>query len=246
MCRWNRHTVQRGVVSSRTDQRVPDSDPTAGVAPPLAVRWVFVVVIAVLALLTSGAIGMALAGPPKPADDSVDAGFARDMQTHHAQAVQMALLIRDKSTDPTLRAVAYDIATSQQQQIGQMYGWLVQWGLPQTSSEPPMAWMAAGEAGMGSMDMSGSEPMAPDSSMPGMATPEDLRRLEQSRGEVAEVLFLRLMVAHHRGGVAMARVAAERAERPEVARLAGTIVAAQTAEIEQLQSLLAARGQPPR
>ncbi|MER7070605.1 DUF305 domain-containing protein [Terrabacter sp. NPDC000476] len=80
-----------------------------------------------------------------PAEGSADVGFSRDMQTHHNQAVQMALVIRDKTSDPTLRAVAYDIATSQSQQAGQMYGWLAHWGLPATSPGRAMAWMSAGQ-----------------------------------------------------------------------------------------------------
>ncbi|MDP9479986.1 MAG: DUF305 domain-containing protein, partial [Actinomycetota bacterium] len=30
-----------------------------------------------------------------PADDSAEAGFARDMMVHHAQAVEMAEILRD-------------------------------------------------------------------------------------------------------------------------------------------------------
>ena len=78
------------------------------------------------------------------------------MQTHHAQAVEMAFLVRDRTDDEDLRTVAYDIITSQQQQAGQMYGWLVQWGLPQTGSRPPMAWVdgehAAAHAGADGVD----------------------------------------------------------------------------------------------
>lgn len=74
------------------------------------------------------------------ADTGADVGFSRDMQTHHRQAVEMALIIRDRTDDAAVRTLAYDIATSQQQQAGQMYGWLVQWGLPQTAPRRLMAW----------------------------------------------------------------------------------------------------------
>ncbi|HET9021623.1 MAG TPA: DUF305 domain-containing protein, partial [Ornithinibacter sp.] len=75
-----------------------------------------------------GTLWVVQARSSAPAEFGADAGFARDMQTHHAQAVEMAFLIRDRSGDEELRTVAYDIITSQQQQAGQMYGWLVQWG----------------------------------------------------------------------------------------------------------------------
>ena len=73
-----------------------------------------------------------------PAEGSAEAGFARDMQSHHAQAVEMALIVREKSTDPVLRSVAYDIATSQQQQSGQMYAWLEMWQLPKVGPDEAM------------------------------------------------------------------------------------------------------------
>lgn len=209
--------------------------------------------VAALALLASGAGGFFLAGGPRPSDDSVEAGFARDMQTHHLQAVQMALLVREKSKDPVLRAVAYDIATSQQQQAGQMYGWLTQWRLSQTSSQPRMAWMMDGGS-MGPMDggsmdgpsgQAGGNHLLPDGRMPGMASAADLAQLEQAQGKEAEILFLRLMVTHHRGGIAMAQAAVDAADRPEVVQLARSITRAQSAEVDQLQQLLAQRGQPP-
>ncbi len=104
-----------------------------------------------------------------------------------------------------MRTVAYDIITSQQQQAGQMYGWLVQWGLDQTGSRPPMAWVggehAAAHAG-------------PDGSMPGMATPAQLAELKAASGVEAERIFLRLMIDHHTGGVAMAEAARGRRAHP--------------------------------
>ncbi|MGL5931033.1 MAG: DUF305 domain-containing protein [Dermatophilaceae bacterium] len=200
---------------------------------------VLVIVVAAIALLVGALIGTGttiLAGRA-PSDTSVDAGFARDMQTHHAQAVEMALLVRDRSEDEQLRTVAYDILTSQQQQMGQMYGWLVQWGLPQTASEPPMAWMR--RAGH---DMSGMVSADRDTAtMPGMATAEQLDQLEAADGIAAERLFLELMIAHHRGGVEMADAAGTSAETSEVRTLATAISKAQEAEIALLTSLLDTR-----
>ena len=94
---------------------------------------VVVAVIAALVGALSGSWFMHTRNSP-PSDFGADAGFSRDMQAHHAQAVEMALLVRERSDDEELRTVAYDILTSQQQQAGQMYGWLVQWGLPQTGT----------------------------------------------------------------------------------------------------------------
>lgn len=47
--------------------------------------------------------------------------------------------------------------------------------------------------------------------------------------------FIDMMVPHHESAIAMAEIAQERAERPELRRLADDIVAAQSSEIEQMQ-----------
>ena len=66
---------------------------------------------------------MLLASVP-PGNDSAEAGFARDMIVHHAQAVQMAEIVRDKTNSDDMRLLAADISLTQQGQIGIMQGWL--------------------------------------------------------------------------------------------------------------------------
>jgi len=192
----------------------------------------FLTGLAALLVGVLGTLWVVQARSSAPTDFGADAGFARDMQTHHAQAVEMALLVRDRTDDETVRTVAYDIVTSQQQQAGQMYGWLVQWGLAQTGSRPPMAWVGGEHA---------AAHAEPDGSMPGMATPAQIDELQGATGVEAERTFLRLMIDHHTGGVAMAQAAVAEARTPEVRTLATAIAAAQTSEIELLQEMLDAR-----
>ncbi|WP_162529887.1 DUF305 domain-containing protein [Nocardioides caldifontis] len=208
----------------------------------------------------SNATGMAEPG-------SLDVGFARDMRDHHAQAVEMSVMVRDATEDPEVRTLALDVLLTQQQQLGQMYGWLATWDEPQVGSEPPMAWMtddaaasantaAQGDVASSEGDTPGMEGMehgseadaetegSEDVSMPGMATAAQLQELDRSRGVRAERLYLQLMIPHHRAGVAMAEYAAANASQPQVRRLAQSIVEAQTSELKVLQSMLDARGGP--
>lgn len=171
-----------------------------------------------------------------PGDTSPDAGFARDMATHHAQAVDMAFLVRDASADPQLRTLAYDIINTQSTQRGIFMGWLQAWGLPQGSSGPRMAWMP----GHGSMTPEPGGPL-----MHGMATGDELQRLRSARGTDAEVLFLQLMIRHHEGGVLMARAIAPLSRRPEVVQMARSIEEGQAVEIALMTEMLAARGARP-
>lgn len=272
MRRWDRRVeprAGRGLVTRLPHPHTPaaDSGVDAGASSadratgpsPMAKRGrgpgarlevvIIAVVLAIAALFTAGLLGYGLAGRSShPGEGSPEAGFARDMQAHHGQAVQMALTIRDKTSDPTLRTVAYDIITSQQQQSGQMFAWLRLWGLPQTGSAPAMEWMSSGGHSMSGMSASSSSAASGTvptrtgtATMPGMASAEDLKRLNAATGVDAERLFLQLMIAHHRGGVQMAQAVLERTNRPEVVALAQAIKSAQAAEIEQMETLLQAR-----
>ena len=193
------------------------------------------VLLGVASLLVGLVLGWALFGRGGfPLDGSAEAGFARDMQTHHGQAVQMSLIVAERTTDPAVRTMATDIATSQQQQAGQMFAWLQLWGLTPTGSQPPMAWMGPDHHGA----TSSSGDAVP---MPGMASAADIQRLGAASGVEAERIYLELMIAHHRGGVEMADAVLSRSDRDEVVTLAGSMKAAQTSEISTMQAMLDAR-----
>lgn len=195
-----------------------------------------------------------------PEDGSAEVGFARDMTVHHAQAVDMAERIRARTSDSALRLLATDIVLTQQNQIGRFQGWLEQWNRSPSSTNAPMAWMTSATAkpgsdptaapvdsmaGMGSIEpMSGAtdakgtaDPMA----MPGMATRADVNALSTLPTAEAEPSFLELMIRHHEGGLAMANAVLTRTDRPEVTRIAKSIVASQTGEIQAMRQLLADR-----
>jgi uncharacterized protein (DUF305 family) len=172
-----------------------------------------------------------------PRDDSAEAGFARDMATHHAQAVDMSFVVRDKSTDRDLRALASDIIVTQSTQRGMFMGWLQQWGLPQASARPRMAWMP------------GHVHSAPATDGPvlmhGMATEAELRSLEDANGPDAEIRFLQLMIRHHEGGVIMARALMALSNRRELVQMAKSIDEGQRVEIALMRNMLAVRGAQP-
>jgi uncharacterized protein (DUF305 family) len=159
-----------------------------------------------------------------PGEESAEAGFARDMAVHHAQAVEMAELIRTRTDNPEVRTLAVDISLGQQAQIGRMHGWLDVWGLPVTGRTPAMTWMG----------------MPTEELMPGMATRAQLNELAGLSGAQADARFLRLMIPHHQAGVVMAQAAVNRAGRSEVRRLAEAMVAAQQSEIAAMRDLLGA------
>lgn len=189
--------------------------------------WKEPVVFLCLAVIVLGALwsGILLA-PNPPGEGSAEVGFARDMSVHHAQAVEMAELVRDRTVEPDIRLLASDISLTQQAQRGQMGAWLDLWGVNRTSGEPAMAWMG--------------EPTT--DGMPGMATNEELAAMRAARGAEADRLFLRAMIPHHRGGALMAEAVLDRTDQPEVGRLAEAMATSQRSEIEVMEDMLASRG----
>ena len=176
-------------------------------------------------LLAGLALWLFFANRP-PADNSAEAGFARDMMVHHAQAVEMAEILRDRTESDEMRLMVADVALTQQAQIGRMEGWLAVWGLPATGNEPAMSWMGHPTEGR----------------MPGMASPEQIEELRELPPEEADVRFLQLMIPHHEAALSMSEAVLERTDRPDVERLAQAIAASQEAEIEVMQDLLLSRG----
>jgi uncharacterized protein (DUF305 family) len=180
------------------------------------------VLLAVAAVLAAGvALALLFASVP-PGNDSAEAGFARDMIVHHGQAVQMAEIIRDKTHNDDMRLLAADISLTQQGQVGIMQGWLGVWGLPITGEDPAMAWMGHPTDGL----------------MPGMATPDEITRLSTLPANRADVLFLRLMIAHHEAAIPMAQAILKRTDEPEVRELAKAIENSQKAEIENMKAMV--------
>jgi uncharacterized protein (DUF305 family) len=192
-------------------------------------RNVAYALLLVLAVAVAAAALFLWASSRPPGENSAEAGFARDMMVHHAQAVEMAEIVRDRTENPLIRSLATDIALTQQAQIGQMQGWLDVWGLSPTGTEKPMAWMG--------------HPM--DGPMPGMASREEIDRLGTLPPEKADELFLRLMIPHHEAAIPMARAIEERSDEPEVDLFAEKVMATQRAEVKNMQQMLKDMDAPP-
>ncbi len=209
------------------DGRPPERDAGDGGADRPAWHLLLAGLLVVLALAAGLVLGRSTAGGVPRVVDPVDIGFAQDMKVHHAQAVQMSSVLHRRTTDPEVQALAVDVMTTQQGQIGIMSGWLDLWGHTQTTTGPTMAWMGH------------------DGPMPGMAEAHEIAALETLPEGQLEEEFLRLMVRHHLGAVPMAAFAADRATSPDLARLAGGMESGQAAEIELMQDMLVARGHDP-
>lgn len=198
-------------------------------APPPSVvsRWSAtpgrLVAMAVAVLVLGVGIGMVLqsGSSTRPSVNAVDVGFLQDMRTHHDQAVQMSLIYVSKAdVNATLRQVATEILLGQQFENGAFVQLLDDASKPTVNdTDVAMAWM-----GM---------PMKP-ADMPGIASDADITSLRDAKGSAADHLFADLMIAHHEGGIDMAKYAKEHGHWGKVRSLSASIVTTQTGEVNDL------------
>ncbi|MGR6740595.1 MULTISPECIES: DUF305 domain-containing protein [Microbacterium] len=222
-----------------TDDVAVGTGPQASVPPPPGMRWWAVLLIVLAVAGAAFAVGRFSAfgtSPAVPGDSSPEAGFARDMQVHHTQAIEMAMTIYRKTEDEGIRTLAFDIATAQAGQRGEFYDWLVQWGLPQGSTAPLMQWMVghpAHDHGTASAQPSDEELRAEM----GMATPAQLAQLDAETGVAADCTFLDLMIRHHQGAIPMAQALVDLGSDPRAVQVAGGVIETQSAEIDLMRSI---------
>ncbi|GAA3718388.1 DUF305 domain-containing protein [Gordonia hankookensis] len=204
-----------------------------------AIRAVATAAVAVLLISIGVVAGVAWQSTHDGTDTSyrpsvIDIGFAQDMSAHHDQAILMA---QSLSPDAALeiRGLANRIVVSQTAETSTMRGWLTWFGIPVTSDHP-MSWMDHPQSHHHGVPPGDGPPM------PGMASVDELTRLSVAHGRGAEILFLQLMIRHHRGGIDMAVAAHNDARASSVTKqLALTMISDEGDEIGQMTLLLRAR-----
>ncbi|MDT5038960.1 MAG: hypothetical protein QOE03_4145, partial [Micromonosporaceae bacterium] len=183
-------------------------------------RLIMAGLAAVVVLALTFLAGLGSAGLLDPGENSPEAGFVRDMSLHHGQAVEMSMLAYAKATNAEVRHEGYDIALTQQSQIGTMKAWLDAWHVSRVGDQAPMAWMP-----------NGATELTPDGRMPGMASDADLTKLNTVTGRDFDVLYCQLMIRHHLGGIHMVDDILTRTHNSDVLSLAQSIKDGQQKEI---------------
>jgi uncharacterized protein (DUF305 family) len=182
-------------------------------------------------------------GTSRPNYTPADVRFMQGMIAHHAQALTMTALLRDRTTRADMRLLAQRIDVSQQDEIGLMRRWLEKRGEPVPNVDPARehhdtAGHAMSMRGTSMPGMSTSNMM-----MPGMLTPGQLAELAKARGPEFDRLFLLDMIQHHEGALVMVRdllATNGAAQEPEIFQFSSDIDADQRAEIMRMRALLAA------
>jgi uncharacterized protein (DUF305 family) len=113
---------------------------------------------------------------------AADVKFMQGMIGHHAQAVEMVALIKDRTANPDMNRLGLRIQVSQDDEINMMRTWLTERGQaipgPHAHHEP-------------------------GGFMPGMLTAEEMAALAAAKGVEFDRLFLQGMIKHHFGAISM-------------------------------------------
>lgn len=174
---------------------------------------IIVGVIAIVGLSAVGAIAWMNRADPH---NERDVAFASNMVPHHEGAVGMADTLLAKEGIPAdVRALAKRIKDAQQPEIDTMNGWLKSWGVESM----------AGHGGHTMM-------------ISGMMSDAEMSAFEDAKGTEAARLFLEGMITHHKGAIEMAQVEMDGGQFAPTVELARTIIAQQTKEITEMESLL--------
>jgi len=152
---------------------------------------------------------------------AADVRFMQGMIGHHAQAIEMAALLPERTRRDDMRLLAKRIEVSQADEIQMMQRWLESRG---QEVPGPHAHHAPGA------------PL-----MPGMLTAEEMGRLAAVSGVDFDHLFLELMIKHHEGALTMVQelyASAGAGQESEIYAFASDVVADQKMEIDRMRGML--------
>ena len=169
--------------------------------------------------------------------NKADVAFATDMIQHHAQAMSMVDLTRDRTLDPEVQKLADAISAAQSPEIETMSGWLQEWGedVPATMRDH----VNGGHEGHGDDDSSMSDSMeGMDHDMPGMMSADDMDALESASDDAFQDMWLEMMVEHHKGALEMSEDEQAKGRFKPAVELASSISTSQSREIDTMQRLL--------
>ena len=160
---------------------------------------------------------------------AADVMFMQGMISHHAQALEMTVLVETRSNREAMALMAERITLSQEDEIAMMQGWLRDRDLMVPDLEAHHA---------------------PDFElMPGMLTVEELAQLEQADGFEFDTLFLELMIKHHVGAVTMVEDLLDQpgsAQDPVLFAFTSDVSADQSSEIDRMNAMLRGFSPDPR
>ena len=159
-----------------------------------------------------------------------DVDFMQDMIIHHHQALVMSRLAAQSTNNQAILDLAGRIDVSQKDEISFMQGWL-----QKREEQVP--------------DPTSEHSEHTHHTMIGMATPEQMTQLAESKSTDFDRLFLTLMIDHHDGAIKMVEELREQPGStydPILNEFVSDITNDQAVEIERMNALLIGLSSDPR
>jgi len=145
----------------------------------------------------------------KATGNAVDRAFVQQMVPHHRSGIEMAAIARTEATGSFVKKIAADISSAQTREIAQ---------LRRVDGPLAAAGIEVGDLGITHEQMG----MMMDAKELHGAKPFDDK-------------FIAMMVPHHEGAIAMARVELAKGENAELKKLAQSIISTQQAEVKMMR-----------
>ncbi|EGN76245.1 hypothetical protein A28LD_0326 [Idiomarina sp. A28L] len=166
-----------------------------------------------------------------------DVKFMQGMLPHHQQALDMTVLLAQRTSSNEMIELADRIERTQKDEIEFMQQWLQERG----EDVPSTDWRGG--------EHEGHHGHHNHQNMKGMATPEQMAELEAASGPDFDRMFLEFMIKHHEGALSMVNDLLRQrgsAQVPEMFEFVNDINNDQKAEIERMLVMLAGYSPDPR
>ena len=154
-----------------------------------------------------------------PASADYDLQFIDTMTKHHQMAVIMSETAQQKASDAKVKEFGRKGAEDQKKDIERLAAWRQQWHV--------------NAADASSMHLPGAASMN-----------MDMSHMQTSSGHDFDMMFVDMMIPHHRGAIEMARDALQKAQRQELKDFAQETIDKQEKEIAELEAWKKSMGMP--
>lgn len=154
-----------------------------------------------------------------PASAEYDLQFIDTMIKHHQMAVMMGEAAIQKGADAKVKEFGRKVVEDQKKDIARLAVWRQQW-YPNAADAHTMQL-----PGAASMNM-------------------DMGHMQTSSGHDFDMMFVDMMIPHHRGALEMSRDALQKAQRQELKEFAQETIDKQEKEIAELEAWKKSMGMP--
>ena len=154
-----------------------------------------------------------------PASAEYDLQFIDTMTKHHQMAVMMSEAAIQKASDAKVKEFGRKVVADQKKEIEQLAAWRQQW--------------YANAADAHNMQLPGASSMS-----------MDMSHMQTSSGHAFDMMFVDMMIPHHKGAIEMSRDALQKAQRQELKDFAQETIDKQGKEIAELEAWKKSMGMP--